>query len=110
MAKIPTVKIKDPNLEGSFIVINESDFNAAVHERFEEPAAPDEPKGGPPKPEDKGGEDQFPEGYRYEKASGGYGYLYFGDVLIEGPSNGKWQGRDGALMAAKHHAESHAGE
>lgn len=109
MAKIPTVKIKDPNLEGSFIVINESDFNAAVHERFEEPVVPAEPAGNAPKGEEKG-EDPFPEGYRYEKAGGGYGHLYFGDVLIEGPSNGKWQGRDGALMAAKHHAESHAGE
>lgn len=117
MGAIPTVKIKNPNLEGSFIVINESDFDPTAHEQFVEPEKPADPKpaapGTPtsaPKQPAELGSDGFPAGYRYEKAPGGYGYLYGpGEVVIEGPSHGKWQGKDAALMAAVHHAEAHAG-
>lgn len=107
--KLPTVKIKDPNSEGSLIVINESDFDAKVHKRFEEPK-----KKAPKKQESKGDENgkeetPFPEGYRYE-ADGAYGHLYGPeDVLIEGPSNGKFHGRDAALEFAVAHAAKGAG-
>lgn len=41
MGILPTIKIKDPVTEGEFVVINESDFDAGVHELFEEkPAKP----------------------------------------------------------------------
>ena len=42
---VPTIKVKatDPE-QGEFVLINESDFDSAVHERFE--AEPAEPKRG----------------------------------------------------------------
>ncbi len=108
MGALPTVRIKNPNEPGDFIIINESDFNPTVHEKFE-----GEVKPATTKPKVKGGKtdggSSFPEGYRYEPAKGGYGLLYHGDEVIEGPSNGKWQGEDAARAAAVDHAK-HAAE
>jgi hypothetical protein len=109
MGALPTVRIKNPAKPDDFMVINESDFDPKVHEKFV-----GEPKPSPtPKPEDKpkpNAGDGFPEGYRYENAKGGYGHLYFGDEIIEGPSNGKWQGEEAARAAAIDHAKHAAGE
>ena len=107
MATVPTVRIKNPDLPGDFIVINESDFDAAVHEKFEGERAQSasRPAG---KPGDGGKESgsALPDGYEIEAAGGGGYYHLFGPEaqLIEGPSNGKWQGKDAALKAAIDHA------
>lgn len=44
---LPTVKVKSGD---SFAIINESDFDAAVHEHYEAPAAPPPPPPAPPPP------------------------------------------------------------
>lgn len=40
MAQVPTVKIVNPQFAGGFLIINAADFDPAVHERYEEAAAP----------------------------------------------------------------------
>ena len=103
MGALPTVRIKNASKPGDFIVINESDFDPKVHEKFV-----GEPKRETPAPKTESQKVEtgtgFPDGYRYEPAKGGYGHLYHGDVLIEGPSNGKFQGEGAALAAAQEHA------
>lgn len=43
----------------------------------------------------------LPDGYTLSGGEGGYWALYRPDgVIVPGPSNGKWQGRDGAADAA----------
>ena len=52
----------------------------------------------------------LPDGYSATKAGGGYYTLKGPDgVVIKGPSNKKWQGADGAALAAwdHHRAMSH---
>jgi hypothetical protein len=48
--------------------------------------------------------DQLPDGYTLTSGRGGYYILHDsnGDV-VEGPSNGKWQGEDGAIVGAIAH-------
>lgn len=46
---IPTVKIKSDRPKG-YRIINESDFDPKVHERFDEPPAPPPPPFVPPQP------------------------------------------------------------
>lgn len=65
----PTVKIKAPHVEGGHIVINESDFDAAVHERFIDPPPapiPPPPPLLPPVPADP--LDGLPKNWREKKA------------------------------------------
>lgn len=106
MATIPTVRIKNPDVQGDFIVINESDFDPTVHEKFTDEhaakAAENNPPAGTSTTTSSG--TAMPDGYRYEAAKGGYGHLFHGDVLIEGPSNGKFQGEAAAIAAAIEHA------
>ena len=47
--------------------------------------------------------------FDYEIRHGGGGYFWLrapDDTLIEGPSNRKWQGRDGAALGAWNHHEA----
>lgn len=44
---------------------------------------------------------EFPEGYRAVHAGGGYYHVHGPDgSMVEGLSNGKWQGLDGAAQGA----------
>ncbi len=106
--ELNTVKVQDPNVEGSHIVINETDYNPNTHKLFKgkgaKTAKPSVPKPASP-------DDPFPESYRYEAEKGGDGRLYGpDDVLIEGPSAGKFPGRAAALEAALAHAAAHPTE
>lgn len=116
MGRLPTVKISAPDVDGGFIVINESDFDPEKHERFEgtEPEAA-QGAAGDEGPEDDGAgaatdevEPTLPDGYTMESQGGGYYFLQGpSGAVIPGPSNGKWQGKDAAIQAAVHHAEKH---
>ena len=50
-----------------------------------------------------GDSEELPEGYKLKKAKGGYFTVTGPDGVVEGPSNGKWQGRDGAALGAWNH-------
>ena len=50
-----------------------------------------------------GSQEDLPKGYKAKKAKGGYFTVTGPDGIVEGPSNGKWQGRDGAAQGAWNH-------
>jgi len=53
----------------------------------------------------KAGSDGFPEGYKAKSTGGGYYVVTDPDGnKVVGPSNGKWQGKDGAQEGARNHA------
>lgn len=66
MAQIPTVQIKNPNIDGEYIVINKADFDAETHELFEAPAAAPKAAAGPP------AQPERPEGYAVEQSGRWY--------------------------------------
>lgn len=52
----------------------------------------------------------LPDGYTAEHVAGGYYTVTAPDgSAVEGPSGGKWQGRDGAAAGARAHARREAG-
>lgn len=106
MARVNTVRIRHPEDPGDFMVINASDYDSDVHELVEEAEEPAESVDDETE-DDKEGEKELglPDGYRVEHAGGPYHQLYGpDDQVIEGPSNGKWQGADVAIQAARDHA------
>lgn len=50
MAEVPTVRVVCPDVAAGYIIINEADFDPAVHERFEASSAKPGTSGDPPKP------------------------------------------------------------
>jgi len=112
MAKIPTKKVVNPDAPDDFMIINESDFNPDVHKLWEGEEPEESGSGASTEPTPNTGDDTptLPEGYEVEHAGAGYFFLMGPDgQAIEGPSNGKWQGRDAAIAAAIDHASHAAG-
>lgn len=105
MAKVPTVRVRHPESPDDYMVINKADYDEEVHELFDDEASSASDGDG------DGGSQELPDGYRTERAGGSYFHL-FGpdDEPIEGPSNGKWQGKDAAIEAAQAHAAEGAEE
>lgn len=103
---LPTVKVKNPDIEGEYVVINRKDFREGVHELFEEAKAEKKAEKKPDIEPKKDDEPTMPEGYRYENGQGGYGILYGpAGQVIEGPaSSGKFHGEAAAIEAAIAHA------
>jgi len=92
MATIPTVRVRHPD---GYMVINESDYDAGLHELVD--ASDSGAKSG------DGG--AVPDGYVVEHAGGKYYRLLGPDgEVIEGPANGKWEGSGAAEQAARDHA------
>lgn len=56
--QLPTVKIKGP-FDGGYCLINEADFDASVHQLFEEPKAAKQPE--PAADSDSDGTDNEPK-------------------------------------------------
>lgn len=112
MTSLPTVKVKNPDdPDGGFMVINKSDFQEGVHELFDEKAEKSQKKAskGNAEGEKKNPPAEFPEGYSAKHIAGGRFELTGPEgQLIEGPVNGKWQGKETALEAAKQHAAAAA--
>lgn len=112
MGTVPTIRVTSEAFPGGF-VINEADFDDSIHtlahaqavEEALEVAETEEVDGGTEEANEGVGTDGLPDGYEIEVAGGPY-YFLFGPngASIEGPSNGKYQGRAAAEEAARAHA------
>jgi hypothetical protein len=95
--------VKSADTERGFIVINQSDFQAGVHERFD-----GKPAKGPPN-----GNKDLPEGFTVENAGGAWFYgLVKGQPLKAAGSEEpiKFHGKAAAVAALRQYAAEQAEE